>query len=544
LVAGSEALLGATLADLADLADAFRTAIDGLADTINKGVDAIDKGTLAAIDKLVEALFADQSPQAAGMIRDFLNKSMRSPSTIGEFRETISGAVALLGESNWITRAVGTGLLLAVSAVPGYWNIGQAYGNIVLQELALSMPFNVLSPGDAIGAYRRTALERGAAATQIRKGGFSEADANLMIDNSNMVPNPDLVMAAWLRGAIDDGVMEDALFQQGYTAGWRGVYAEMARIIPPVQDIITMAVREAFTPDIAALFGQYEDFPPALAEWGLKQGLSTEWSERYWAAHWSLPSAEQGFEMLHRGVIQPAELSKLLRALDVMPFWRDKLTQIAYYPYTRVDIRRMHKVGILDEAAVLKAHKDLGYDDEHATNLTNFVLKLNSKKPAEDDAELGKLTRGTILGFYRDGLLAKERAQELLVAGGATAEGAALYIEDVDLDIERTNRAQEVTLAVDMFTAGILTFEEATDQLNRLGLATLEVKNATDKLVRASKAITKLPSLADGTKFYEHGLITKDDYSDLLRRLGYAAKWVTAYVKIADEAIKNAAKSG
>jgi hypothetical protein len=95
-----------------------------------------------------------------------------------------------------------------------------------------------------------------------------------------------------------------------------------------------------------------------------------------------------------------------------------------------------------------------------------------------------------------------------------------------------------------MFTAGILTFEEATDQLNRLGLATLEVKNATDKLVRASKAITKLPSLADGTKFYEHGLITKDDYSDLLRRLGYAAKWVTAYVKIADEAIKNAAKSG
>lgn len=544
LVAASDSLLSETLADLADLATAFKVAMDGLSKTVDKGVAAIDKTTLDAIDRLVKLLFADQSPQAAGMINDFLHKSMSSPSTVQEFRNTISGAVALLGDSNWITRSVGTGLLLAVSAVPGYWNIGQAYGNIVLQELAINMPFNVLSPSDAIGAYRRTALDRGEAATNIRKGGFSERDANLMIDNSNIVPNPELVMAAWLREAIDDGVMEDALFQQGYSAGWRGVYAEMVRIIPPVQDLITMAVREAFTPDIAATFGQYDDFPEAFADWARKQGLSHEWAERYWAAHWSLPSAEQGFEMLHRGVIQPDELSKLLRALDVMPFWRDKLTQIAYYPYTRVDIRRMHKVGILDDAAVLKAHKDLGYDQEHAQNLTDFVIKLNSKKPAEDDAELGKLTRGTILGFYRDGLLARERAHQLLVTAGATSEGAELYLEDVDLDVERTNRGQEVTLAVDMFTAGILTFEEATDRLNQLGLATLEVKNATDKLVRASKAITKLPSLADGTKFFVKGLITKDDYTDLLRRLGYAAKWVAAYVKVAEEEVKNAAKSG
>ena len=52
--------------------------------------------------------------------------------------------------------------------------------------------------------------------------------------------------------------------------------------------------------------------------------------------------------MLHRGVIDTAELDMLLRAQDVMPFWRDRLTAIAYRPLTRVDVRRMYKQGVLN----------------------------------------------------------------------------------------------------------------------------------------------------------------------------------------------------
>ena len=81
------------------------------------------------------------------------------------------------------------------------------------------------------------------------------------------------------------------------------LYKELAYQIPPVADIITMAVREAFTPSIAAKFGQYQDFPEPLELWAGKKGLSPEWAKRYWAAHWSLPSPQQGFQMLHRGLI-------------------------------------------------------------------------------------------------------------------------------------------------------------------------------------------------------------------------------------------------
>ncbi|GAH54249.1 unnamed protein product, partial [marine sediment metagenome] len=115
------------------------------------------------------------------------------------------------------------------------------------------------------------------------------------------------------------------LRQIGIHPDYFDTYKTLAYPIPPVADIITMAVREAFTPDIAKRFGQYEDYPPDFEHWTLRKGLSKEWSMRYWAAHWSLPSAQQGFEMLHRGAINPTELNMLLRALDVMPFWRDKL---------------------------------------------------------------------------------------------------------------------------------------------------------------------------------------------------------------------------
>ncbi|GAI80365.1 unnamed protein product, partial [marine sediment metagenome] len=165
------------------------------------------------------------------------------------------------------------------------------------------------------------------------------------------------------------------LHRIGIHPNYNSLYRELAYQIPPVADIITMAVREAFTPDIARRFGQYEDLPSEYVEAVQKKGLSKEWAERYWAAHWSLPSPQQGFEMLHRGVIGIDDLNMLMRALDIMPFWRDKLTQIAYRPLSRVDVRRMFALGVLDVSGVRKAYTDIGYNDYNANLMTQFTIK-------------------------------------------------------------------------------------------------------------------------------------------------------------------------
>ncbi|GAJ12939.1 unnamed protein product, partial [marine sediment metagenome] len=209
----------------------------------------------------------------------------------------------------------------------------------------------------------------------ISKGDIHPDYAQTYLDAVLTKPASIDIMAYELRQENKLANLPKELKKIGIHPDYTKLYETLAYQIPPVADIITMAVREAFTPAIAEKFGQYQDFPADLEKYAAQKGLSEEWAKRYWAAHWALPSPQQGFEMLHRGVINSPELDMLLRASDVMPFWRDRLTAIAYRTLTRVDVRRMYKEGVLDEREVYEAYQDHGYSDENAARMAEFTVK-------------------------------------------------------------------------------------------------------------------------------------------------------------------------
>ncbi len=243
--------------------------------------------------------------------------------------------------------------------------------SIVLKKLAYEIPNAMLLVQGSLvhGMTETTILDL------ISRAGIHPDYASDYFDAIMTKPASEDVIAFELRRDPSLANLSDELRKIGVHQNYHGLYKELAYQIPPVADIITMAVREAFTPAIAARFGQYEDLPTEFVEWVGKKGLSKEWAERYWAAHWSLPSPQQGFEMLHRGVIGEADLNMLMRALDIMPFWRDKLIQIAYRPLTRVDVRRMYALGVIDVSGVMKAYTDLGYNKYNADLMTKFTVK-------------------------------------------------------------------------------------------------------------------------------------------------------------------------
>ncbi|GAI69295.1 unnamed protein product, partial [marine sediment metagenome] len=88
----------------------------------------------------------------------------------------------------------------------------------------------------------------------------------------------------------------------------------------------------------------------------------------------------QGFEMLHRDVITPEQLNSLFMATDIMPWWREKLQAISYSPLTRVDVRRVFKMGIIDREQVYRTYLDLGYNEEKAEWLTSFTEMQNTEQ--------------------------------------------------------------------------------------------------------------------------------------------------------------------
>jgi hypothetical protein len=223
--------------------------------------------------------------------------------------------------------------------------------------------------------------------------------------------DPAQAITAWRR---DPGKYE-ALFQDLRDLGWSDDKIEAWKFLtlafPGVQDIIRFAVREVYSPEIAERFGQFEDFPTRALEDASKVGISDEVLRKYWAAHWDLPSAGQGFEMLHRGVITESDLELLLRALDVMPFWRDKLTAISWNVPTRVDIRRFYDLGVIDDARLRELYQMFGYHGADLDNIVEFTKRYVNREKTVTEKEL---TKAEIIKGVKKGVISWDEGVSLL----------------------------------------------------------------------------------------------------------------------------------
>jgi hypothetical protein len=304
------------------------------------------------------------------------------------------------------------------------------------------------------------------------------------------------------RGDIDQGTAFTWLARQGLGDDPIDLLLKLRLRLPTPTDLVTMAVREVFSEDIATRFGQFEDYPSdfgrlmdlqgyggALSGAGAAGGPGNgrTWSEAYWAAHWDLPSVTQAFEMLHRGVqlddgstFEFDTLNQLLRALDVMPFWRGPLTQIAYSPFTRVDARRMHAFGILDRAGVKRSYMDIGYDDQKAEALTDFTIRYNdaADRTALDDQR--DLTASQIVGAYKRRVIGRNDAKQHLIDLRFHPDDAELQlaIADVELSInpfpDPSDGVQELSrgVIIQAYRSRVFSRAEAQQELEAIGFLT------------------------------------------------------------------------
>ncbi len=319
--------------------------------------------------------------------------------------------------------------------------------------------------------------------------------------------------------------IEAQLRKIGIHPDYTHVYKELAYQIPPVADIITMAVREAFTPAIAARFGQYEDLPDDFVLYAGKKGLTKEWAARYWAAHWSLPSPQQGFEMLHRGIINEDELFMLMRALDIMPYWRTKLMQMSYRRLTRVDVRRMYREGVLDEQEVLEAYLQHGYAPENAKRMTQFTVK-------QTLSTLAKFTSADILSAYSKQMLSRSDARSLLNMIGKTGSDVTFILSTADYKRSWAMTEQQIKGIRNLYRQRIYTDDQTRDKLSKLNLPADRIITLMEQWYYEVEAEDKKTwTTAQTLKFIEDKIITKDRGIQELRIIGYDNEHIDAYMK-------------
>jgi hypothetical protein len=255
------------------------------------------------------------------------------------------------------------------------------------------------------------------------------------------------------------------------------------------------------------------------------KGLSEEWAERYWAAHWSLPSAQQGFAMLHRGIIEENDLTLLLKALDVMPFWRDRLVQLAFKPLTRVDVRRMYSLGVLNEAEVLDAYTDLGYSPERAGQMTEYTIQqvLNS---------MAKFSSRDVITAYADRKIDKGAASSLLQSLGVHSGDVAYILSTADYKKEWSYIDGRIRAIRNLYRKGQNTENDARSQLLGLALPSDEVDNLMDQwyFEKAGDGVQTL-SKAETLKWFKAGMIDEVRTRQELALMDYDEERIDLYIK-------------
>jgi len=349
----------------------------------------------------------------------------------------------------------------------------------------------------------------------IAKAGIHPDYAQKYFDGVLTKPNTQDIVAWQLRRDPTLVGLEDELRKTGIHPNYFDVYKTLAFPIPPVNDIITMAVREAFTPEIAQRFGQYEGMPKDYVDAVQKKGISKEWAERYWAAHWSLPSIQQGFGMLHRGIIGEGDLQLLMRALDIMPFWRDKLMQLSFKPLTRVDVRRMHLLGTIDDEGVKRAYLDLGYNPYNAGRMADFTIRYNRRS-------LSGFTPRDALNAYINRYIDAGRTSSLLRDIGVKDSEVGNAVRLAGYKRSWKYKDEQMVAIRNLYSKGKRDLNQTRTALSNLGLAadyvaTLlqqwEVKSEADKVATFTNAQT--------LKLFTMGLINEVRARQELQLLGF-----------------------
>lgn len=339
-----------------------------------------------------------------------------------------------------------------------------------------------------------------------------------------------------LRGEISEGQVHSLLEDWAYPTEYKNLKQKLWQRLPGVQDVIRMAVKEAFTPEIAEKFGQYADLPPKFVELAAKQGLSAEVAGWYWAAHWDLPSTTQGYEMLHRGVIKEEELDLLLRAQDVMPWWRDKLKAIAYSPLTRVDVRRMYQLGVLDEAGVVQAYKNLGYSEANAQKLLEFTRVYYGPEDETGEEADRNWTKAEILDGYRKKIITTDQARMALREMSYAEAKIDFFLAREDLKAVQTRKQAYLDRWHSLYINGIAGAQDVYTNLGALGISQAEVDEMLPLWNLEQLQTVTRPTKAERLKWFKSGIISQATWEAELRLDGYSDAYIAMYLADAQSA--------
>jgi len=436
------------------------------------------------------------------------------------------------------------GTVIGVATFGQFLSTIRPLNNWLNQTIAKAWPNELLPPANLINLRYRGHVTEGVYYDEMAEQGINKKRAESLYKGSELLLNGYEIVSLWRRGVLTEEDRNAQLSEIGFTTDRINLLTHVTAQIPSALDVISFAVREVYSPEIARKFGQYEGVDEVFDVAGddiAATGMTKETFTKYWAAHWQLPSMRQAYEMLHRDVVDAETVDQLMVALDIMPFWRDKLRAISYAPYTRVDVRRMHKLGVIDEDGLVRAYKDLGYDDDRAKGLAEFTVLYNldpeAQEETEEDAEKKRekeATRGAIMTAFQTDIITEAETRIYLEALDYKDSAIELYIANAMFAVQEDIMGDELKIIHEAFVRRIFDYTSTVAKLGELNLPGKQVETLMERWTIEKDAKTSKPSKAELFKMHGAKVITTEILKTELEGHGYTDKYIDWYLKFAN----------
>ena len=383
---------------------------------------------------------------------------------------------------------------------------------------------NMLPPiADLMSMRFKGEIGGGEYTTYAKEIGFDNTISEPMYEAAKRLLDARDYIAIWRRGHIQESDLDTKLRQLRLPEEDLENLKKASEYFPAPPDLVRFAVREVYTTATRERFGMDEDRPEEYMQEAAKAGLPDEQAKNFWAAHWELPSPLQGFEMFQRDVIKGPDLEMLLKALDVMPYWRDKLTQIAYNPLTRVDIRRMHKLGKLDDKGVFDAYRHVGFSPENAELMLEFTKAYNA------DTQTG-ITRANVVKAYKLDLIDLDDFKRFLIDFGYSKDVVDFWVDMTEYEKTMEKIDARKAELFEQYRVGSITMDTVREQLGYEDLPSSYVESIiTTELAQPSKKL-KMPSRTDLESWLKKQIIDEGYYTYQMRELGFKAGDIQNYL--------------
>lgn len=351
---------------------------------------------------------------------------------------------------------------------------------------------------------------------EMRKMGIADNKITEYIDNARYFLPVDMLARLWHReeiteGQFNQGLRDNTLNEEDVQRIKPALYS-----YPGVGDLVSFAVREVFSPELASELGLYSDMPEEFIVEAKKAGLPEDYAKMYWAAHWQPVPLGQAFEMFHRQVIDRDQLISLIKVNDYMPNFREELIDISYNPILRIDLRRMYRSGLIDFEELVKGNMDLGYRIEDAEKIAVWT----DEEYANENKEI---TKTDIISLYVLGHFTYNVAYNALLDTGYNEYSATDLLLKEDLKQLEKEQKRVTALYKKAYLQDTLETEDIKAKLLSAKFTIKEIDNIIDEwdVVYKEKVTYLTAKQLEG--IFKNDIWEHDEVYDYLIKIGYSS---------------------